>query len=83
MSLLQHVIVIFGMEIITINQVITDTLISNSGCGSIISLILTINNSSFTQENISTCGSYLWNEIITINQELILIRFKLFWDVIV
>lgn len=40
---------------------IYDTTVTGaSGCDSIVTLHLTINNSSFTDEYMSTCGSYTW-----------------------
>jgi hypothetical protein len=38
-----------------------DTLLTSTGCDSILSLNLTLNSSSINTQNISACGTYNWN----------------------
>ena len=51
-----------------------DTLINSNGCDSVVTIDLTINYSSSQFLNITACGYYLWDSIIMIPLEFILIH---------
>ncbi|UTW66124.1 T9SS type A sorting domain-containing protein [bacterium SCSIO 12643] len=54
-----------GITYTTNNNTAIDTLLSSSGCDSIITLDLTINTTQYTTDVISSCSNYTWIDGIT------------------
>ena len=43
------------------NNTATHTLVNSTGCDSVVTLDLTMNNSTSNYSNISSCNSFIWN----------------------